>query len=598
MATKELMVRVGADVSGFEKAMTGVQKKMKTVGSRMKSTGKSMTKWVTGPMAAATTGLSGLVMQTAKHGDEMAKNSQKVGMNVEAYQEYQYALGQAGLSSEQTDKALGRLNQRMGQAVNGNDKYANALEQLGISLEEVEKGNISTDEAMMKSIETLSQMDNEQEKAALATELFGTKMARDLMPAINAGADSLQEARDKAQDLGIVMSEETAQKSEEFNDKMEDLKSRLQAVGLELGTKLLPVITDQLLPAIEQHVIPLFTSFGEKINELIQWFMNLNPKVQKTIGIVAGLVAGIGPLLVILGSLVGAVAKLAPLFTSLIKVVKGVTLAVKGLGIAMKFLATNPIGLAITAVAGLIAIGIALYKNWDDVKEWISDIWGKIKSVASSVFGWIGDFINSVWSSIKSVSTSIWSGITGFLTGLWDGLKSSVSSAFGWIKEKITSIWNSIKRTTSSAWEAVGDTIKGVVNGVIGAINALIDGWNGLEFGIPSVTIPNPLGSDWEVGGFSIGTPDLPRIPTLAVGTNYVAKDGLAMLHKGEAVVPKRYNPAVNNSSGQDSDDKKEVKIEIPVNLDGREVARVTAPYVDRELGKKRNEKRRARGGR
>ena len=38
-------------------------------------------------------------------------------------------------------------------------------------------------------------------------------------------------------------------------------------------------------------------------------------------------------------------------------------------------------------------------------------------------------------------------------------------------------------------------------------------------------------------------------IPQFAVGTNYVPRDGLAMLHKGEAVVPVAYNPAAGGSS-------------------------------------------------
>src|SRR5690606_19924950 len=32
------------------------------------------------------------------------------------------------------------------------------------------------------------------------------------------------------------------------------------------------------------------------------------------------------------------------------------------------------------------------------------------------------------------------------------------------------------------------------------------------------------------------------NIPKLDVGTNYVASDGLAFLHKGEAVIPKKFN--------------------------------------------------------
>lgn len=615
MATKELMVRVGADASNFEKTMGNVQKRMKNVGDRMKNTGNSMSKWISGPIAGATAGLAGLVKKTAEHGDEVAKNAQKVGVGTEAYQEYQYALGQAGLSSQDTDKALGRLNQRMGQAVNGNEKYANALQQLGVDLEEVEKGNITTDEAMMQSIKTLSEMENEQEKAALATEMFGTKLAREMMPAINAGADSLEEGRKKAQELGIVMSEESAQKSEQFNDKLEDLTSRLKGVGMEMGTKLLPIITDSLLPAIEQHIIPALESFGNKLVGLIDWFTNLNPTMQKTILAVTGIVTALGPALAIMGTMVGAISNLVPVVTTMTTVIKSATTAVKLLGIASKIAAIGPIGLIVGAIAGAIAIGVALYKNWDKVSaflkkiwtatkniavsvfgaigNWISNQFQKVKSIISSVGGWMKSFLSGTFSTIKSVTTSVFGGIKSFFSKTWRGIQSGVQK----FKNTFLSIWDSIKSGVSSITSPIAGSVNGVLGGIEGAVNGVAKGINSL----PSFDIP-----DWVpgIGGGSFGLPNvptlsLPKVPSLDVGTNRVKADGLAMLHKGEAVVPKKYNPAVDNRTrNNDGSNDQPIKVEVPVHLDGREVARVTAPHVDRELGRKRNEKSRARGGR
>jgi len=88
---------------------------------------------------------------------------------------------------------------------------------------------------------------------------------------------------------------------------------------------------------------------------------------------------------------------------------------------------------------------------------------------------------------------------------------------------------------------------------------------------IPSIDIPS-----WvpKYGGNKFGIPNIPkvsmgRIPSLAVGTNFVKNDGLAMLHQGEAVVPKKYNPA-NAGAGQ----------AINIYLDGRMIAQSTAPHM------------------
>lgn len=64
----------------------------------------------------------------------------------------------------------------------------------------------------------------------------------------------------------------------------------------------------------------------------------------------------------------GAAAKVwAVACTGASLVAKGLTLATKGLGVALRFLCLNPVGLAVTAIAGLVAAGVALYKNWDTV---------------------------------------------------------------------------------------------------------------------------------------------------------------------------------------------------------------------------------------
>src|SRR5690625_3782627 len=130
--------------------------------------------------------------------DAIAKDSAKLGITTDAFQEMSYWAGQNGLSASDMERAVGRPNQRIGLAGEGNDKYAEALERLGVDMEAVKEGTVSTEDAMATSIQTLSQMTNEQEKSALASELFGTKLARELMPALQEGSLSLEEADRKS----------------------------------------------------------------------------------------------------------------------------------------------------------------------------------------------------------------------------------------------------------------------------------------------------------------------------------------------------------------------------------------------------------------
>jgi hypothetical protein len=163
-------------------------------------------------------------------------------------------------------------------------------------------------------------------------------------------------------------------------------------------------------------------------------------------------------------------------------------------GAAVAFL-TSPIGLVVLAIGAVIAIVVLLIKYWDQVK-------------AAAVVAW--EWIKSTWQVVAK----------------WFNTK---------VIQPIVNAFKSLKTIIISIWDGIWGGIKSVVNSIIGGINTLIKGLNKLHFDIP----------DWvpSIGGKSFGI-NIPLIPKLATGTNYVPQDMFAYLHEGEAVVPKKYNPA------------------------------------------------------
>jgi len=83
-------------------------------------------------------------------------------------------------------------------------------------------------------------------------------------------------------------------------------------------------------------------------------------------------------------------------------------------------------------------------------------------------------------------------------------------------------------------WDGIVAVGKGGINLYIGFFNKLIDMWNALEFKVPGIGI-GPL----KTPAFTIGTPDIPRIPTLGKGA-IVTSPTLALIGESgpEAVVP------------------------------------------------------------
>jgi hypothetical protein len=64
----------------------------------------------------------------------------------------------------------------------------------------------------------------------------------------------------------------------------------------------------------------------------------------------------------------------------------GAGASVRAVGGALRLLALSPIALVVAAIAGLIAVGILLYKHWDEVKAFAIRTWGAIKNFLGRVF--------------------------------------------------------------------------------------------------------------------------------------------------------------------------------------------------------------------
>lgn len=350
------------------KVADGMEKyggKMQAFGGKMSKTGKSLTKGLTVPIVGIGAALVATAKKTADYADEIINASQKTGVGTDEYQEMSYALKSLGLEQADVDRALGRLNQRMGRAQDGNEKYSKALEAVGISQKDLEKGTYDTDEAFIKIIESLQDVESSQERSAKASEIFGTNMSRKLMPAINGGAKELEALRKEANETGAVMSGKALKEAQEFKFEMDKLKERGASLGRELGVKLIPILTNDLIPAIESKMIPALENGADKIADTVEWFANLDDSTKKNIARFGLFVVAAGPVLSVAGKLTTGVGGLVKSAGSLAKVI-GLS---RGAGLLGAMGALGPAAIGGVAVAGLVAVGTAVYNAKKDSEE-------------------------------------------------------------------------------------------------------------------------------------------------------------------------------------------------------------------------------------
>ena len=213
---------------------------------------------------------------------------------------------------------------------------------------------------------------------------------------------------------------------------------------------------------------PYLTRLMNFLSGLTARFSALSPETKKFIVIAMGIVAAIGPLLIIGGTLLKSLSGLATGF-------KIAAFAVKGLAAAFTFLAANPIILVIMAI---IAAGYLLYKNWDSIKDGLRIVWEALSSAAVAVFDGIVGYLQFWGEAIKLVFTTIGNFFKGvlivwkeILRPIWQPVIEASKILFGFLTEWL----GKVKDYVSDKWIAVGVALKEVWNSISIAFAAFID---------------------------------------------------------------------------------------------------------------------------
>lgn len=243
---------------------------------------------------------------------------------------------------------------------------------------------------------------------------------------------------------------------------MDRLKAKFAVTLIDLGTSLAPTIE----------------TAGMAIAGLVDMFTAL-PAPMRTGIILFGTLAA------------GALAFAGPM----LKLVK----TAKLLGSAMTLLAANPWALVLIALA---AGALLVIKNWDEVKEFLGDLWGWITDAAGAV----GDFFVDLWEAVSGAVITAWDAtVGGIMTALdaigtavvaaWDAVTTATVAAWDAVTGAIVTAWDAITGAVTTAVEAVGSAIEtgfefvaSVVTTYVEIYRSIIEtGWNLIQSVVTSV---------------------------------------------------------------------------------------------------------------
>lgn len=277
----------------------------------------------------------------------------------------------------------------------------------------------------------LSECNTEAERQALITETL-TKLYGDAADKYNETTASIQEARSATWDynnaaaaMGERIEPVTTSVREGFSkilNKVLELTDGVDFVGF----------SDTVSAAFDKAASAL-----DGVSSAIGW---VKDNANILIPIVAGLTGAFVAYKAVSTAMAIAEAVKTAVLATGATTITATTVATWALNAAMAVL-TSPIFLVVAAVGALIAIGVALWQNWDTVKVKASELWAAVVNIfsgigsaisgaftaamnaAGSFFGWIGEKLAWLNEKIESIPVigSLYSGAKGLVGGLFGG---------------------------------------------------------------------------------------------------------------------------------------------------------------------------------
>ncbi len=250
-------------------------------------------------------------------------------------------------------------------------------------------------------------------------------------------------------------------------------------------------------------------------------------------------------------------------FRALTAIGAGLIPIILSLGRSLMLIAIGPVGLAIAAIAGLILIGVLVWKNWDTIREkaiiiftavknfivdkftaisdWVSEKVTAVKDFFVGAFQGIKDWLSEHWKEIITIITMVFTGPAGLLVAFGTdafGLRTKMEEVFGaivgWLDDNVAGFFRDLPGRIGGFLATIGEVVaapfRGAFEGVRSFINAIADAINGM----PSISVP-----DWfpGIGGRSFSLPNFPKIPPLPFANGAILRRPVITLAEREPEV-------------------------------------------------------------
>lgn len=422
------------------------------------------------------------------------------------------AMSSVGLSAEAGGSAMTQVLTKIGTSVSmGDDKLKIFAQTAGMTADEfASKWESSPREAIQAFIDGLGDAKDSGENVDLILKELGITGIRetDTLKRLAGSGDLLKESFDMANESfeeNTALSKEAEKKYDSFSSKLGKFKNKIKDIGITIG--------DVLMPHIENAT--------DKLSEFADSFSKIDPSViEKGLGFI-GLVAIIGPVLLIIskiagviGTVSGAVGIMTGAITTGTPVMRGFATVFGGIGKVVGLVKTGfmavvgvlggPLTVAIGAVIGII---ILMATHWEETKEiagnvvdfisekwqeftsWFGQVWDGIKEAWSEFWDGLGNWFAEKWNAavevlepyletFKNIFTVLWLSIQEIFTFAWELITGILVNSWNFISDTAKFIWEGIKNLFLMFWDPISEKISEVWNAITEFLGGI---WEGLK---------------------------------------------------------------------------------------------------------------------
>ena len=488
MADGTLIFDTKLDNSGLE---TGVSK----ISSFTKSALGTVGGIAASALAAGTAAVAGLTTavvngskETAAYGDNVDKLSQKIGISSEAFQEWDYVFSQNGADISILETGMKTLSSAVSDAGNGSKSAKEKFDKLGLSFEDLSK--MSQEDMFDAVIKQLQEMPEGADRTALACDLLG-KSAMELGPLLNQSADSTQALKDKAHELGMVMSDEGVKASAAFTDSMDNLQRAFAGAKNGAMAEFLPGLT-QITNGLAELVAGNQTATKDitaGFNQIAQAIQNAMPRIVQIFQSLTTSILKVAPdIIKSLGQgLVQAIPQLMPTVTQVIMdlVKMLIDMAPQLIQVGLEVIVELALGIAQAlpdlipaAVDAILTIVDTLLDNIDMLVDAAIQIIialadGLIKALPKLIDKAPEIIIKLVDALIRNAPKILQAGID-LIVKLAQGLVQAIPQLVAKVPQIITGLVNAVKQAIPQMVTVGRNLIEGIGNGISNATSWLI----------------------------------------------------------------------------------------------------------------------------